>query len=186
MPVLLALFRTLRFSDVYEFGSGAYSTPMLGACTRAQEIGLYTGENDQEWMPTPLHDKHAVGSVASTWMSLPIPNSARGVLTFIDCEAQLRAPIADDIFMNGRANVCVIHDTEIMQERAYRLRSVLAKWRNHITVTCPFHFVRTSIVFDESDWVAPYDDLRIQLAALDRNPSAHATAWEEIKTFLRW
>lgn len=186
MPVLWTLLQSVPWRSLYEFGAGAYSTPLLAEIAKLSGFAtLTTGENDSKWLPSPLHPSHRTGSIPSTLLLITDHQENWGseVVAFVDCEAELRAPLVHQIWDTTSAEYVVVHDTEPMQNRAYKMADEISLWETAIHVTCPFHFIRTTILSSRD--VIPTGTRRT-LESLDRNIQAHANAWQEIKQFLSW
>lgn len=182
IPVLFTLLESASIDEVVEFGAGLYSTAMLGAWTKSQGMRYLTGENDQKWSPKQHHSGHSVFNVKDAMViaSTEHYNSTGNKLMFVDCEANLRASLVNYVLDETQAKWLVVHDTELMTDKAYGVRRPLLRWPNSVSIRCPYTAIETTVATRSDD-----KSTMELLKNLSGNPGLHSLRWELAQIFVR-
>jgi hypothetical protein len=171
IPVLYTIFTWSIIDDIYEFGAGYYSTLFLAACGLKYGCWMWTGENNELWRPQPLFPHHTVLPAHDI---IPVDRGTPRDLAFVDCEAELRAPILRKLTDHTRIGMVVAHDTQPLLDKSYGMSAELIRWPNGVVVRCPYSGIETTVVWRDG----PRHILRAALEQLNDSAEAHLGRWE--------
>lgn len=181
IPVLWTIREFQSVDAVYEFGAGIYSTNLFGVWTKTDQTVYITGENSREWSPGTRHERHSVFEIDSA-MKLML-GGTHNSLAFVDCEANLRAGLVNHILDETDVGCIVVHDTELMADRAYRVRRTLLRWPSAVTVRCPFTAIETTVA--TRNRMHNLDMFMSSMKTLSNNSALHRLRWELAQIFVQ-
>ena len=135
VPLVNAVMNTT--GDVFEMGSGDYSTPLLHYILTNQKRNLLTADTDLKWLDlftylkNEYHEFKHVKVYDDDWSLNPKPNkwdeigNQKWSVVFIDHRPGERRKVDIDRFKND-AEIIVVHDTETS---SYNYESALSKFK---------------------------------------------------------
>lgn len=180
IPVLWTMFSSPsafgKPCGITEFGAGKYSTALLGAFTDNGNIYFATRENKESWMPPVLHRKHNVSGFGNPYCVMPAYDCE---WAFVDCEGDKRARVITELLEFTNTGTIIIHDTEPMGERAYKMRGPINRWPYGYVVKCPYSQIHTTVCMRKE----PNPTAVMTLAGLSNDSAAHNYAWNRAKLF---